>query len=910
MEMWNIQAILIIFFSVCKGITFIYPPSCGQYNLQLTLERDLRFLFIGESANMTCTINTGNITNFSINDFNFIVKKNGRIYNISSQVSKNSTHVEMSTSDLIEDAPEQTFFDYVCQYQGEDEVCLERTIIYSDFRPTPVKHFYCIVTNWENLACWFDFGVKYKNNTWNKLTVYTGMLYQSNSTVDNRYIKFNGTCVEIKFPKESFSLAQTFVDIILTNKIRNVFEHSGTFVFDPVIYVKPDPIIKFTAERNATKIRLVWFHSNNSMKKKFRIQYRSEYDDDNYWMLHDIKGYNMILSNLTPYTMYYIKIDVRPIFDNGSETGYWSETFKTSHKTKEDVPSAVPKFWPGYFSPTEDGIEIYWKPIDVKERCGIIQSYRVTMQEVLPFGKIENTTTETFPPDRVSYKIQLELQKKYKIKLTQRTNVGYPIKDDSHIDVFPNEYRPKLSSLYNVEALNDSLVVITWGPASLDGVNEEIKELSVYQIVWCNGTFQDKCLGPIESKVIPFDKPEVQNITMSLEGHYTDYNFGISAVAETRKGLFISSGIIWYKGCVYLRDGISIKALDLTFPLDKDQENGLYFEWTPYNCHESVGKVESYIIKSCITDKQGVSCQEKEERITVPSSSTNYTLKDLTVDKLYLVKIAPILNNGRIGQWSNSKPVLFAGKTAKAVVNETQNLVWGAVIGGGIAIICLSVAAILFIRRGCKKVEDDVREINTPVIKKSHLDNMEAHSSGSDTRESHLPLLKNNHTTNDSGFGGSTLNTNGNSTEPNSLDKNKKYSIQNGGIVQNGVIGNHEKHLQQNGSVVSYPVINESTDISTNNEELQVHSETSFISVGMSGDSELNSGYTDMDMHTSDEDSSSSVQSSNFSNSFSNKKTPKLIISDPSVRGDQKTKESSYIDSYCEQGESSYNIES
>ena len=61
--------------------------------------------------------------------------------------------------------------------------------------------------------------------------------------------------------------------------------------------------------------------------------------------------------------------------------------------------------------------------------------------------------------------------------------------------------------------------------------------------------------GPIESKVIPFDKPEVQNITKSLEGHYTDYNFGISAVAETHKGLFISSGIIWYKDCVYLREG-------------------------------------------------------------------------------------------------------------------------------------------------------------------------------------------------------------------------------------------------------------------------------------------------------------------------------------------------------------------
>lgn len=60
---------------------------------------------------------------------------------------------------------------------------------------------------------------------------------------------------------------------------------------------------------------------------------------------------------------------------------------------------------------------------------------------------------------------------------------------------------------------------------------------------------------------------------------------------------------------------------------------------------------------------------EKEETITVPSSSTNYTLKDLTVGKLYLVKMAPKLNNGQIGQWSKSKPVLFAGKTVKAVGN-------------------------------------------------------------------------------------------------------------------------------------------------------------------------------------------------------------------------------------------------
>ena len=60
----------------------------------------------------------------------------------------------------------------------------------------------------------------------------------TNSTLDNKYIKLNGTCLEIKFPEKPVSLARTFVDIIHTNKVRNVFEHSGHFVFDPVIYGK------------------------------------------------------------------------------------------------------------------------------------------------------------------------------------------------------------------------------------------------------------------------------------------------------------------------------------------------------------------------------------------------------------------------------------------------------------------------------------------------------------------------------------------------------------------------------------------------------------------------------------------------------------------------------------------------
>ena len=45
METWNIQAVLIILFSVCKGTTFQYPPSCGQYNLRKSVDYILNIIF-------------------------------------------------------------------------------------------------------------------------------------------------------------------------------------------------------------------------------------------------------------------------------------------------------------------------------------------------------------------------------------------------------------------------------------------------------------------------------------------------------------------------------------------------------------------------------------------------------------------------------------------------------------------------------------------------------------------------------------------------------------------------------------------------------------------------------------------------------------------------------------------------
>lgn len=38
-------------------------------------------------------------------------------------------------------------------------------------------------------------------------------------------------------------------------------------------------------------------------------------------------------------------------------------------------------------------------------------------------------------------------------------------------------------------------------------------------------------------------------------GHFSDYQFGISVEGGNKAGWFISSGITWYRECLYLKDG-------------------------------------------------------------------------------------------------------------------------------------------------------------------------------------------------------------------------------------------------------------------------------------------------------------------------------------------------------------------
>lgn len=914
MNFWKVFCLL----CVCQGITFEESPCFnGSGNLQLKLDEGIReFLFVGEWANMTC-IYTGNITNFSPHNFYFKVRKNEETYIIPNIMTTNSTHVEIKMSDLISYAP-QSFYDYNCIYNHseENQTCFKRKMIHFDYPPAPISNFYCILFNWQNMECFCDFGVVYRS-IYTHINVTAGIKGFDPSPVPSANLEqINGTFLKITIPPDIFSTAIYRVTINVTSKARNNYSCSS-FTFDPVVYAKPDKIQDFKLSKNSTYFELKWGHNNQAMRKKFRIRYQSEYDkiDNKSWMppkeiiqtkarpLKDTSGFSLMLNDLSPYTKYYIKMDVRPLFDNGSETGYWSDLFEDTAQTDEDVPRAVPKFWPGYFSQKGDVIKIYWQPIDERNKCGIITFYKVEIEEVIEFGDNENnenkTRSEEFPAsDNVlSHDIHLESHKKYKIHLSQRTSIGYPKLAASHIYIFPKEHRPKLSATYLVEALNSTCVEITWGPAALD-VSKEILEISTYHIAWCKSRHKE-CVEPIQTILTPYTKPEVNNLTIFLsKGHYSDYKFGLSVEAVTKQGRFISSGIAWNTECIYLRGGMPKDPPDLKIPSDVDQEEGLEIKWTPYGCENNTGKVDSYVVNYCEAGNKEGECQDIEVNKTLPSNLTAYKLQNLVKGRKYWVKVAAKMVNDRIGPWSESKKALMIDYPIQTV--EKVNIVIAVAVGGSIAFIFLAIIAFFFIRRCLRKANQEARDISPPNIQiftvRSHLETIE---NANDIGESQQPLLR--HSGNDSGLGGSFFNTNGISNDHAIFDK--KYSY------QNGRTGYHDKSLQQNGSAIHSSAILESPAFNSNDETL--YEETSFSTPENSDNIEKNSGYyTDFVEHNSSDDDSSINNSSSFSNhrnsdKFADKKCPKLIVGNHcDIRNyEESAPDSNCVDSYCQQGE-------
>ncbi len=148
-----------------------------------------------------------------------------------------------------------------------------------------------------------------------------------------------------------------------------------------------------------------------------RIQYRSEFDDQNDWTEFDTRDFdshqgnvNVTFGGLFPYALYTIRIrlqsnmvsekkvlSMKCLFltnvssqANETEERLWSEAAETTARTLASPPGMAPKVAPGSFEIVGGALQtrrvyLYWQHIPVEQQNGPDFKYQVT--EVFKAGK-------------------------------------------------------------------------------------------------------------------------------------------------------------------------------------------------------------------------------------------------------------------------------------------------------------------------------------------------------------------------------------------------------------------------------------------------------------------------------------------------------------------------------------------
>ncbi|XP_063435104.1 uncharacterized protein LOC134716195 [Mytilus trossulus] len=587
----------------------------------------------------------------------------------------------------------------------------------------------CFVFNWNKMSCWFDMEKLFNHERNTKESYNITVSYEINYISFQSFteVSLSDRCLQkLDFTGEvghtTFTLKISHLNKSMTRVIQ----------FDNKQAVKPEAIKGLQTNRTKSTIHLEWKCPSTYEGMEFRIRYRSEYTKNNTmkewqerkyiwnmtysdYMFHFYNyslpsNCSVTLTNLTAFTKHDIIVDVIP--RNGNRSGFWSYPFTITITTDDDIPQAVPEFYPGYFSSVNEScIKIYWKPIPRVKRCGNITNYRVT---IITLNDKESNKEILIPPTKISLDTLIDPNQTNRIELTQSNRRGYPNVPDAHIFVFPDNSRPALPTQFKVETLNNSLVLLTWKISS-ETDNSSFKELSTVTVVWCHGTLPNICFEPIESKIFPLHIESINTFTVvSLgKGNYSDYIYGLTLGAETKEGLLISSGIYWYEDCVYHINGEPPigPVIDRVLPYN---HNAVLVQWNRHTCQQSGGVIGYFLIRFCET--MGKACKGPYHIRNSSTDKSSHVLSNLRNGQHYKIEVGTKHKYEKTnGPWS--EPVYYDVPE----VQGSQNIiiVVGTAVAGVVAFVILITIGVRLLRHKCKKVDEETRIDYTVSIKKT-----------------------------------------------------------------------------------------------------------------------------------------------------------------------------------------------
>ncbi|XP_061182403.1 uncharacterized protein LOC133190732 [Saccostrea echinata] len=738
----------------------------GKEQCSLNFTADPLYIFFGEKINLSCTLLSSRA---HLNSSENIISIKRHNLNISSNIHNNDPltargHDVVSVNMIPEQAG---YLAYVCT----SPICegkKGKQFLTIEHRPQKVVNGSCLVFNWQNMTCVWDLGVVYRHSDNSDMSITA----QYNTTVEDfthldydvslhwsvythlspcKNVKIEGKCLSCTIMendgRDSYKRGAYVFVVNITNNRRPETSVSSHFYFNTDELVQPAKVENIRTEVNKTGMMISWSHSKPYMSLRFKIEYRSEWESawkeeiytreiDDFTDLTEIsRRMSTNLVNLIPYTTYKIRISCIPIVQ-GEVKGFWSEVTTIKAKTLEDVPSAVPRVQPSFFSclnVTCDKVEIYWKPIEQKDiRCAVMQYKIESMSPKSPHHKPvyanQNSVSAKMPiSTNVTNNISI-------IPFNGKTN-QFPDLEPSVLVIPPKSQWPK--SPVHTEALSNSItsrhVTLSWSfPAHF----KNIPFNGDFTVVWCKKSNEGKCQG--ELNWLTTVSNTSHHLEVSEGTTVDDYMYGIAANGYFG-GLRSSSGIAWVE-CVHFTNKTLSEKLNVKFVLDDIDQNAMKIVWYRYNCKQFRGHVTQYRIKYC----EFRSCEETSTFANVSRYVSNYTLRGLSPTK-YSVWVSAVSDAGP-GPSSEVEFLVF-GEQTYSNHNERVNIakmiiIMCGVLGGVTLLVLLSYCS----WRHCRNLEET--EIILPDIKKNEeYDKTKSSAStsgrGSST-ESSLPAMRMN----------------------------------------------------------------------------------------------------------------------------------------------------------------------
>ncbi|XP_033112587.1 tyrosine-protein phosphatase Lar-like isoform X3 [Anneissia japonica] len=250
----------------------------------------------------------------------------------------------------------------------------------------------------------------------------------------------------------------------------------------PVMKIKvqqgiPSQPMNFEATSiSESKIQLTWeeptdYTQGSRIVINYEIFYNSTSRGEEHTTISPGQG-QYILSNLSPYTVYNIRLAAR------SDTGLGPSTRVVSVRTQQAVPGEPPRDVQALaVSATE--IRVTWNPPSASLQNGVITGYTLSYRKAEGVGETKKSVRLN-NTSRSHNLTGLGKWTSYEISLSARTIIGNGPETDPAIRVRTMEAVPGAPRKVTVEALNSTAIRVSWGPPREEEMNGVIHGYQIH----------------------------------------------------------------------------------------------------------------------------------------------------------------------------------------------------------------------------------------------------------------------------------------------------------------------------------------------------------------------------------------------------------------------------------------------